>query len=336
LLSLRIVSLEAETQLSTLPTVFWIEAWQQGFRTRRVIHPAVEVLDRDYRRHLFEYDVQTDQTTRKMAEFEKGSISTAVCVMQISMAFNKNCLPGSRHAVVDPADSVLDRDFVAMFPKTPSRPPCSRDYRRHLFEYGVQTDQTTRKMAEFEKGSISTAVCGMQISMTFNKEVVPSRRNCLLARRHIDPAVSLMDRDMTKRPPYRPCGVQSFNAWHVDDHRHLLKYGGYTDQTSRKMATHQPCGQCFEVSFCKGHIDSAAMILDRGISATRKMAEFEKGSISTAVCLIQFSMASIEMVSRLEAVSDDACQDICGVQSINAWYVDIHRHLLQDGVHTDQ
>ncbi|KAH9117597.1 hypothetical protein LEN26_012565 [Aphanomyces euteiches] len=93
---------------------------------------------------------------------------------------------------------------------------------------------------------------------------------------------------------------QSVNVWHVDNHRHLLQDGVHTHQTSRKMA------------------------------------EFEKGSISTAVCFIQFSMASIEMVSRLEDVSDDACRDICGVQSINARYVDIHRHLLQDGVHTDQ
>ncbi|KAH9132091.1 hypothetical protein AeRB84_021404 [Aphanomyces euteiches] len=108
LLSLRIVSLEAETQSSTLPTVFWIEAWQQGFRTRRVVHPAVEVLDRDYRRHLFEYGVQTDQTTRKMVEFEKGSISTAVCLIQSMKTFSSH----AAHKVVNPAVEVLDRDMT--------------------------------------------------------------------------------------------------------------------------------------------------------------------------------------------------------------------------------
>ncbi|CAK4318410.1 unnamed protein product, partial [Aphanomyces euteiches] len=63
------------------------------------------------------------------------------------------------------------------------------------------------------------------------------------------------------------CGVQSINAWYVDIHRHLLQDGVHTDQTGRKMATHRLCGQCFEVSFCKVHIDSAAMVLDRDMAA---------------------------------------------------------------------
>ncbi|KAH9117598.1 hypothetical protein LEN26_012566 [Aphanomyces euteiches] len=78
-----------------------------------------------------------------MAEFEKGSISTAVGLMQINMAFNKNCLPGSRHAVVDPADSVLDRGMAARFPDTPSRPPCSRGFgsRHAKVVSGLEADE---------------------------------------------------------------------------------------------------------------------------------------------------------------------------------------------------
>ncbi|KAH9163881.1 hypothetical protein AeNC1_018735, partial [Aphanomyces euteiches] len=80
------------------------------------------------------------------------------------------------------------------------------------------------------------------------------------------------------------------------------------------------------------HIDPAVSDLGRDIAAR---------FLDTSVCRHRpcsrgFGSRHDKMVSRLEAVSDDACQDICGVQSINAWYVDIHRHLLQDGVHTDQ